>query len=103
MDDTDWLPLSFAQQRLWFLEQLFSRTPTYNLANVVRLRGPLDAKALEASLDGIVRRHESLRTTFNAVAGEPQQVIASECELDLKRVDLAHLPARVRARRATRL
>src|ERR1700730_10775234 len=58
------IPLSFAQQRLWFLDQLQPGLTTYNISCVVRLRGRLEIKALERSLQEIVRRHESLRTTF---------------------------------------
>ena len=68
-------PLSFAQQRLWFLEQLEPGSIAYNIPSAFRLSGPLDVSALEQSLAEIVRRHEVLRTTFAAVDGEPIQVI----------------------------
>ncbi len=77
------LPLSFAQQRLWFLEQLEPGSPLYNCPGSAHLRGSLDVEALEQSLNEIIRRHESLRTTFATVAGEPVQVISSEWKVRL--------------------
>jgi amino acid adenylation domain-containing protein len=70
------LPLSFAQQRLWFLEQLGNLGSTYHIPMRLRLRGMLDRGALVRALDGIVARHEALRTSFPAVDGEPVQHIA---------------------------
>ncbi|HEX2081189.1 MAG TPA: amino acid adenylation domain-containing protein, partial [Longimicrobium sp.] len=70
------LPLSFAQQRLWFLEQLGGLGGTYHMPMRLRLRGGLDRDALVGALDGIVARHEALRTTFAQVDGVPEQRIA---------------------------
>ncbi len=70
------LPLSFAQQRLWFVEQLAPGTPAYNVPALVRLDGALDAGALRRSLEEVVRRHEGLRTRFALVDGEPVQAVA---------------------------
>ncbi|WNG46585.1 amino acid adenylation domain-containing protein [Archangium minus] len=78
------LPLSFAQQRLWFIEQLEPGGFTYNVPYAVRLKGQLDVSALDRSLREIVRRHESLRTTFVQVDGRPVQRIASEQRLTLR-------------------
>src|SRR5829696_7677484 len=64
-------PLSFAQQRLWFLSQLQPDSATYNIPGAVRLRGSLDARALERTLDEVVRRHEALRTRFVTEGQEP--------------------------------
>ncbi len=69
------LPLSFAQQRLWFVDQIEPGNPAYNMPSAVRLTGALDLEALERSLNLIVARHESLRTTFVTVDGEPMQVV----------------------------
>lgn len=86
------LPLSFAQQRLWFLDRLDPGNPAYNIPYGVRLKGSLDLIALERSLNEIVRRHEILRTTFTSVEGEPVQQIVSSCTLPLKEIDLESLP-----------
>ena len=69
------LPLSFAQERLWFLDQLGLVGGAYNTAIALRLQGNLDVRALERSLAEVIRRHESLRTRFQAVEGAPVQVI----------------------------
>src|SRR5262249_51910659 len=69
------LPLSFAQQRLWFLDQWQPGIPLYNIPAAVRLTGPLNTAALERSLREIVRRHEVLRTTFATVAGRAVPII----------------------------
>ncbi|MEA2694490.1 MAG: hypothetical protein QOJ16_3877, partial [Acidobacteriota bacterium] len=86
------LPLSFAQERLWFLEQLTPGQAAYNLPYFARVRGPLVPAALAATLSAIVRRHESLRTRFLSLAGRPLQVIDPAAEVELPEVDLAALP-----------
>lgn len=77
------LPLSSAQLRLWFLEQLEPGTTLYNIPAAVRLRGKLDIKALQKALNEIVRRHEALRTIFRSVGGQPAQVILERTEIEL--------------------
>src|SRR5688572_24138193 len=96
-------PLSFAQQRLWFLSQLEPDLAAYNVPAAVRLIGKLDIAILNWSLNEIVRRHESLRTTFDSVAGQPVQVIASALALSIPVVDLTDLPDEVRETEAVRL
>ncbi len=86
------LPLSFAQQRLWFIDQLEPGGSVYNFPAAVRLKGPLNVVALKQSLDEIVKRHEVLRTTFAIVDGRPVQVVAPLLRLALPIVDLRDLP-----------
>src|SRR5206468_4763380 len=69
---TEALPLSFAQQRLWFLDQLEGASATYNIPMALRLRGRLDAEAWKRSLDSLFARHEALRTVFAARDGMPE-------------------------------
>ncbi len=97
------LALSFAQQRLWFLNQLEPDDVTYNIPMAVRLGGPLNVEALEQSLNEIVRRHEALRTTFGMAEGHPVQVIAPFSEKRLPMVNLEGLPESEREVQARRL
>ncbi|HEX7180880.1 MAG TPA: amino acid adenylation domain-containing protein [Thermoanaerobaculia bacterium] len=93
-------PLSFAQQRLWFLDRLVPGNPFYVMAFGLRLEGPLDVVALRRALREVVRRHESLRTTFRTVEGQPRQVVAETADPALPVVDLSGL---VPAKRETEL
>jgi glycosyltransferase involved in cell wall biosynthesis len=86
------LPLSFAQQRLWFVEQLRPGTPAYNVAGGIVLEGPLATAALAAGLLRVVGRHESLRTVFAARGGIPQQRILPPPAGILRQIDLTALP-----------
>jgi len=86
------LPLSFAQQRLWFIDQLDPQSSVYNFPAALRLIGPLNLDALKSSLAAIVKRHEILRTTFASVDGQPIQIIASTLPVALAQVDLRTLP-----------
>nr|WP_244224482.1 non-ribosomal peptide synthetase [Corallococcus sicarius] len=97
------LPLSFAQQRLWFLDQLEPGSTVYNVPSAVKLTGTLDVAALERSFDALVRRHESLRTTFRIESGAPVQVIDPQGHARLKVVDLRTLPEAHREVEARRL
>ena len=81
-------PASYAQQRLWFIAQMFPGGSAYNMPVAVRIQGSLDVDALHQSFQEIAARHESLRTTFTMAEGEPQQVIAEEIQLDLPIMDL---------------
>ncbi|MBU8901095.1 non-ribosomal peptide synthetase, partial [Corallococcus sp. M34] len=83
------LPLSFAQQRLWFLDQLQPGTTAYNMPSALRLEGTLDVDALERAFSDLIRRHESLRTTFSSGEGEPIQLIAPPTPFQLDRIDLS--------------
>ena len=95
--------LSFAQQRLWFLDQLIPNSVLYNVPIATRLQGPLNTYALERSLNEIVRRHEPLRTTFRAVAQQPVQSIAPASTVPLPAVDLHDLLPAQREAEARRL
>ncbi|MES1244774.1 MAG: non-ribosomal peptide synthase/polyketide synthase [Acidobacteriota bacterium] len=86
------LPLSFAQERLWFLDRLEPGSPAYNMPLALRLRGGLDPAALEGALDAVAARHEALRTAFPAVEGRPVQAIAEPASAPLFRIDLSVLP-----------
>ncbi|HEY1375362.1 MAG TPA: amino acid adenylation domain-containing protein, partial [Gemmataceae bacterium] len=90
------LPLSFAQEQLWFLDQWRPDSPLYNVPAAVSVNGPLDVAALEHSVQEIARRHEVLRATFPSQQGQPAQVIAPDLSLGLTRNDLSNVPARER-------
>ena len=83
------VPLSFSQQRLWFLHQLEPDSPVYNIARAMRLNGALNVEALRKTLDTIVARHEILRTTITAVDGNPVQVVAENGSVELSLIDLS--------------
>ncbi|RKH54663.1 amino acid adenylation domain-containing protein, partial [Corallococcus llansteffanensis] len=85
------LPLSFAQQRLWLIDQLQPGSSTYNIPAVVRLEGPLHREALRQALSALVQRHEALRTCFPQRHGQPFQLIAPPSSLPLREVDLEGL------------
>ncbi|MEG4487150.1 amino acid adenylation domain-containing protein [Microcoleus sp. D2_18a_B4] len=97
------LPLSFAQQRLWFLDQLVPNNPFYNVPAALRLTGSLNFSALQQTFNEIVRRHEALRTTLAVVSGQPVQRIAAAFHLQINVVDLRNLPKESRQNEANRL
>nr|AIE12095.1 putative NRPS/PKS hybrid synthase module B6C [uncultured bacterium] len=86
------LPLSFAQERLWFLEKLLPGNPAYLVSMALRLKGELHIDALLASLDAILQRHEALRTRFVSRQNVPVQIIDNEVRFDLAREDISTLP-----------
>ncbi len=97
------LPLSFAQQRLWFLDQLEPANPLYNTPGALRLTGRLDVVALERALTEIVRRHETLRTTFQTVDGTPVQIINAPQPVTIPLIDLSAMDQVEREPEAQRL
>src|SRR6185436_18651251 len=97
------LPLSYAQQRLWFLDQLVPGNPVYNIFQALRIKGPLNVAALERGLREIVKRHEALRTTFSVVDGQPVQIVSSAPHLKLSEIDLRPLPPQKQEESARRL
>lgn len=84
--------LSFAQQRLWFLHQLDPQSPAYNMINVIRLQGPVDLAVLEQSLNKVMNRHESLRTTFGVEDRQPIQKVAASLRLKLEVIEAGEWP-----------
>ncbi|HEV7376650.1 MAG TPA: condensation domain-containing protein, partial [Pyrinomonadaceae bacterium] len=100
---TGQMPLSFAQQRLWFLDQLEPGSSFYNIFDTLSFDEPLDVPALERSLNEVVRRHEVLRTTFTIVNGQPVQMIAPSLKLPLQVIDLSNLSPLEKETEASRL
>jgi amino acid adenylation domain-containing protein len=94
-DEVFVFPLSFAQQRLWFLHQMDPSNAAYNMPLAFRLSGQLKEAALQWSLDEIVRRHEILRTTFDVLDQAPMQLVASTGDLKLAVTDFSSLPPSV--------
>ena len=96
-------PLSFAQQRLWFLDQLDPGSAVYNIPAAIRLEGPLTISVLERCLQEVVSRHESLRTIFVARNGQASQIVTGIEEFKLEIIDLSGTPRAVREERAKEL
>src|SRR5262249_30980331 len=97
------LPLSFAQQRLWFIDQLEPGSAAYNVPTAVRLRGELQVEALTRTLSEVVRRHEVLRTTFAISNGEPIQVIGEAKAIEMPITELAQHEPEAREAEVRRL
>ncbi|AUX48175.1 peptide synthetase [Sorangium cellulosum] len=102
-EDVFVFPMSFAQERLWFLAQLEPESASYNMATAVQLTGSLDVAVVERCLSEIVRRHEILRTTFAVVDDQPAQVVHPDGAPRIGRVDLGALPAAQRDAELRRL
>ncbi|BBJ37309.1 hypothetical protein SSPO_000270 [Streptomyces antimycoticus] len=96
-------PLSFAQQRLWFIDQLEPDSAAYHVPTPMRLHGPLDTEALRLSFQAVAERHEVLRTVFTTVDGVPQQVVRPTRPWELPLTDLTALPPEERRREAEQL
>ena len=97
------IPLSFAQQRLWFLDQLIPNNPFYNVPVALRLTGSLNIDALSKTFGELVQRHEALRTTFVIVEGQPVQVINPTLEISLSVTNLQQLSQTEREIQARKL
>ncbi|MES1241815.1 MAG: amino acid adenylation domain-containing protein, partial [Acidobacteriota bacterium] len=100
---TDAMPLSFAQQRLWFLDRLQPGSAAYNIPQGMRMGGLIDVGALRASFREVVRRHEVLRTTFAEAEGSPVQIVDPETDVPLPVIDLSALPDAGREAEAQRI
>ena len=100
--DTDALPLSFAQEQLWILNQLEPHNEAYTIAQLLYLAGTLDTKALESSLSDIIQRHEILRTSLPVTNGEAKQQVSSPVPVSLSFVDLSGLESEEREAAAKR-
>ncbi|MBI3653800.1 MAG: amino acid adenylation domain-containing protein [Acidobacteria bacterium] len=85
-------PLSPAQERLWFMDQLVPDSPLYNEAIALRLSGALNVSALQQALQELVRRHQALRTSFEIIQGQPYQIISPQLAVNMVTVDLRLLP-----------
>src|SRR6266404_3940940 len=96
-------PLSFAQERMWFLDQLQPGLSVYNMATTMRIKVPLNVRALERSVNEIVRRHEALRTSFGLVEGQARQLVRQELRIPLGVIDLRGLGAEEREQERKRL
>ncbi|SDI17000.1 non-ribosomal peptide synthase domain TIGR01720/amino acid adenylation domain-containing protein [Pseudomonas flavescens] len=91
IDRNQRVPLSYSQQRMWFLWQMDPHSPAYNVGGMARLRGVLDVAAFEQALQALIQRHESLRTTFPSADGKPWQRVAAQSDVQLQWLDLADL------------
>jgi len=96
-------PLSPIQERVWFMEQLNSKVPVYNESEAVRLKGKLDVEVMERALNAIVARHEILRSTIQTTGDQPVVIAHESWQLNLKRIDLRHLPVAERDAEVERL
>src|SRR5690606_11770470 len=96
--DAEWAPLSLAQRQMWVIDQMTPGNRAYNLPNAYRVRGALDVDALERAFNGVIRRHEVLRTTFEVRDGEPMQRIHPSLSITIEVTALDHLPQGERER-----
>src|ERR1043166_1942291 len=101
--EADRFPLSFAQERLWLLDQLEPGSSLYTIFTGLRLIGPLDKAALEWSLSEVLRRHETLRTNFVVADGQPTQVVSDPSPFKIEMIDLGLLPENERELKASEI
>ena len=97
------LPISYAQQRLWFLDQMQPGNAHYNIAFPLRITGDLNVDAMVGAIDAVPQRHESLRTRIRDVEGNPRAELMESLDSVVQRVDISHLPPEARVREAQRL
>ncbi|HEY7415994.1 MAG TPA: condensation domain-containing protein, partial [Ktedonobacteraceae bacterium] len=94
------LPLSFSQERLWFIDQFTNGSPLYNEYMFIRIKGELQHEAVKDCFTQIVQRHETLRTNFIEQEGKPIQIIAEQQELDFSLIDLTHYAVDIKEKQA---
>ena len=103
LNQVEKLPLSFAQQRLWFFNEIAPNSPLYNIPTALRLTGSLNIDALTKSLNAILERHETLRTNFISDGGTPVQIIHPTAEIKVSHFDLSQMPALEREKKSREL
>ncbi|WP_295473025.1 non-ribosomal peptide synthase/polyketide synthase [uncultured Pseudomonas sp.] len=103
VDRSQRVPLSYSQQRMWFLWQMDPSSPAYNVGGMARLRGALNVEAFEQALQALIQRHESLRTTFPSEAGKPWQRVAATSQVPMQHLDIAAQPPGERQAQIERL
>src|SRR5579864_1550680 len=96
-------PASFAQERLWFLDQFEPGSAAYNIPRVFRISGPLRVDVLTRAFQAVVQRHAALRTVFESIEGEARQVVLSSREVNIPVIDLGEEPEAERAAAALRM
>jgi amino acid adenylation domain-containing protein len=96
-------PLSFAQQRLWFLDRMVPGNPFYNIPLAIPIAAYLNIPVLERALNAIIRRHEALRTVFDEVDGEPSQIVRETMPLKVETIDISHMDHAAREAKAIEL
>ncbi|MCP3705300.1 MAG: hypothetical protein GY954_20540, partial [Alteromonas sp.] len=96
-------PMSFAQQRLWFMDQLSPGNLFYNFEWAIPLQGPIDLAVLKHAVNEVVKRHDILRTVFKVIDGEPRQIVIPELTIDIPLLDLSTVPAAKREQEKLRL
>lgn len=96
-------PVSFQQRRLWFIDRLHPGSATYNVDSTMRPKGPLDIEAMTKAINGLIARHEALRTTFTILDGEPCQIVSSDLRISVPVRDIRDLPCAERMTEARRL
>lgn len=101
--DRSQVPLSYQQEQLWFVDQLYPEDPSYNISGKVRLQGELNIPVLRRAFEEILSRHESLRSNFGAREGKPLVIVHEKRELEMPLIDLSSLPERERIEEVSRL
>lgn len=97
------IPLSFQQQRMWFINKLVSDCAAYNIPLGIRLKGNLDVTLLEESVNEVIKRHETLRTVFKSIEGEAHQVVLPQLKINFINEDLRSIPSDIREHQMLKL